>query len=301
MLSQIRSLLFAPADAPRKLAKALLCGADAVIIDLEDSVAGEAKARARAGAAEFLGHARASGVQTRLYVRINPLTSAMWEADLAAVMPARPDAIMLPKSLGGASVQQLGVALAVLEARQGLADGATRILPIATESAAAIFGLASYIGCSKRLEGLSWGAEDLSADIGAQSARLESGAYSPLFALARAMALFAAAAAGVTPVDTVFAAFRDEAGLRADCHSARRDGFGAKLAIHPDQIAIINAAFTPGAEEIAQAQKIIAAFAAAPERGVISLGGQMLDRPHLLRAQLVLAKAAIIGQAAVSP
>lgn len=291
----MRSLLFVPGDDARKLARALACGADAVILDLEDSVAPGAKALARERVAAFLREAREAQTRTRLYVRVNPLAGGLVDADLDAVMPQAPHGIVLPKSLNGASVQQLGVKLAVREARHELPDGATRVLPIATESARAMFGLGSYAGCSARLEGLSWGAEDLSADLGALAARLPDGGYAPPYQVARAMALFAAVAAGVTPIDTVFPAFRDLAGLRADAAAARRDGFEAKLAIHPDQVAVINEVFTPSAPELARAQAIVDAFAEAPQAGVVALEGQMLDAPHLARARKVLARAAGAG------
>jgi citrate lyase subunit beta/citryl-CoA lyase len=285
----LRSALFVPADDERKLAKALACGADALIIDLEDSVAAEARERARRVAAEFL---RAAPRQRpRLFVRVNPLDSGLVDADLDAVMPAAPDGIVLPKSLDGASVQQLGVKLAVREALFGLTDGATRILAIATESARALFGLAHYRGCSPRLEGLAWGGEDLSADLGAESNRLPDGAYAGPYRLARELALFGAAAAGVAPIDCVFTNFRDLDGLRDEAIAARRDGFSAKMAIHPAQVAIINEVFAPSAAAIAHARAVIAAFAASPGAGVVALDGEMLDRPHRLRAERILARA----------
>jgi citrate lyase subunit beta/citryl-CoA lyase len=289
----MRSLLFVPGDDEKKLAKALSCEADALIVDLEDSVALAAKAAARATAAAFLREARRRARRPRLIVRVNPLGGDLTDADLDAVMAEAPDAIMLPKALGGASVQQLGAKLAVHEAERGLADGATRILVLAAESARALFGFASYVGCSRRLEGLAWGGEDLSADLGAEANRLADGAYAAPYALARALTLIGAAAASVSAIDAAFVNFRDAEGLAAEARAARRDGFVAKLAIHPGQVAIINAVFTPSAEAIARAKAVVAAFAAAPGAGVVSLDGEMLDRPHWLRAKKTLARAGL--------
>jgi citrate lyase subunit beta/citryl-CoA lyase len=287
----VRSALFVPGDDEKKLAKALGCGADALIIDLEDSVAPAAKERARRVAAEFIAAQVALPGRPRLFLRVNPLDSGLTDADLDAAMPAAPEGILLPKSLNGASVQQLGVKLAVREALFGLADGATRIIAIATESARALFGMESYRGCSARLHGLTWGGEDLSADLGAEGNRLPDGAYSGPYALARNLTLLAATAARVAPIDAVFTNFRDSDGLRAEATAARRDGFWAKMAIHPAQVAIINEVFTPTREAVARAQAIIAAFDAAPGAGVVALDGEMLDRPHRLRAEALLARA----------
>ena len=286
----MRSLLFVPGDSDKKLAKALESGADALILDLEDSVALAAKPQARATVAAFLSAARARAVRPRLYVRVNPLDGGLTEADLDGILPSAPDGIMLPKSLNGADVQHLGAKLAVREAENGFPDGATRILAIATESARALFGLASYAGASPRLEGIAWGAEDLSADLGAETNKLPDGAYCGPYRLARELTLFAAVAAEVAPIDTVFVNLRDEAGLRAECLAARRDGFTAKMAIHPAQVAVINAVFTPSPEAIARAKAIVAAFDAAPGAGVLSVDGQMLDLPHWKRAKKLLAQ-----------
>jgi citrate lyase subunit beta/citryl-CoA lyase len=223
-------------------------------------------------------------------VRVNPLGGDLTDADLEAVMPEAPDAVMLPKCLGGASVQQLGAKLAVHEAEHGLADGATRILAIATESARALYGFASYIGCSRRLEGLAWGGEDLSADLGAETNRLADGAYAAPYALARALTLIGAAAAGVSAIDAAFANFHDAEGIGAEARAARRDGFTAKMAIHPAQVPIINELFTPSADAIAHARAVVAAFAAAPGAGVVALNGEMLDLPHWTRAKKTLAR-----------
>jgi citrate lyase subunit beta/citryl-CoA lyase len=289
----MRSLLFVPGDDERKLAKALSSEADALIVDLGGSLAPDAKPAARATAAAFLREARRRSPRPRLIVRVDPLGGDGSDADLATVMPEAPDAIMLPKCLGGASVQQLGVKLAVHEAEQGLADGATRIVAVATESARALFGFASYIGCSRRLDGLAWGGAGLSADLGAQTDRLADGAYAAPYALARALTLIGAAAAGVGAIDAAFADHRDVEGLAAEARAARRDGFAAKLAIHPGQVAIINAVFTPSAEAIARAKAVVAAFAAAPSAASVLLDGERLDLAHWTRAKATLAQAGL--------
>jgi len=285
----VRSALFVPADDEKKLGKALRSGADALIVDLEDSVAPAAKERARRIAAEFLREA-AQDARPLLYLRVNPLDGGLIDGDLDAVMSAAPEGIVLPKSLDGASVQQLGVKLAVREALFGLADGSTRIIAIATENARALFGMASYRACSARLEGLAWGGEDLSADLGAESNRLPDGSYGDPYRLARSLTLVGANAAGVAPIDAVYTNFRDSDGLRTEAIAARRDGFWAKMAIHPAQIPIINEVFTPTLEAVARARAIIAAFEASPGAGVVALEGEMLDRPHRLRAERILAR-----------
>ena len=286
----MRSALFVPGDDEKKLAKALTSGADALIVDLEDSVALAAKERARSVAAAFLRTASAQNPRPRLILRINALETGLVDADLDAVMPSAPDAILLPKSLGGASIQHLSAKLAVREAMLGLPDGATRIIAIGTESARALFGMESYRGCSARLEGLAWGGEDLSADLGAEGNRLPDGAYAAPYVLARSLTLISAVAADVTPIDSVYTNFRDEVGLRAEAIAARRDGFCAKMAIHPAQVPVINEVFTPTAEAEARARAVLAAFAAAPGAGVVALDGEMLDRPHLIRAERLLAR-----------
>lgn len=287
----MRSMLFVPADAPRKLDKAFASGADCLILDLEDSVAAANKARARDEARNFLASAHSSQIRPLLYVRINALDTEHADADLDEVMKQRPDGIMLPKSASGAQVQHLGAKLAVREAENSLTDGSTAIVAIATETAASIFGMGSYAGASRRLAGLTWGAEDLSADVGSETTRLEDGrAYTPPYALARSMTLFAAAAAETQAIDTVFPAFRDMEGFRAECLAARRDGFTGKMAIHPDQATVINEIFTPPAAEVERARKIVAAFAAQPAAGVLGVDGEMLDRPHLRRAERLLAR-----------
>jgi citrate lyase subunit beta/citryl-CoA lyase len=292
MDQDLRSLLFVPADAPRRLARATQSGADALVIDLEDSVVWHNKAQARAAAAAFLSELAGRDHGPRMFVRINALDSGLADADLDAIMPARPHGIVLPKSRSGMDVQHLAAKLAVQEAENDLPDGSTRILPIVTESGAAIFGLSTYARSSHRLTALAWGAEDLCADIGAEDNRDEHGEWSPPFALVRHLTLFAAAAAGVPAIDTIFADFGDHDGLRHECNRAQADGFAAKLAIHPDQVPLINQHFTPSGETLARAEAIVAAFSARPDAGVVNIDGRMFDRPHLLRAERILARAA---------
>ncbi len=284
----MRSLLFTPANAARKIEKALASGADAVILDLEDSIPAGEKANARAGAREALAAAQAGGA--RIIVRVNGLASGETDADLDALAPLAPAAIMLPKSGGGEDVQHLSIKLAVREAQWGLADGSIGILPIATESAGAVLRLSSYKGASARLSALAWSAEDLTADLGAVANRLPGGEWTPPFALARNLALFAASAAGVPAIDAVFTDFRDAQSLRRECAQARRDGFSGKLAIHPDQVAIINEMFSPSHDELARARRIVEAFAAAPSAGALALDGAMIDAAHLAWAHRVLAR-----------
>ena len=287
----MRSLLFVPGDSPKKQQKGLDCGADALILDLEDSVALDAKPQARAITLEFLRSLRAQARRPVLIVRINALSTGLTEADLDAVMPGAPDAIMLPKAEGGVDAGHLAAKIAVREAEENLPDGGTRIIPIATETGRGIFGLSSYAGATHRLAGLTWGAEDLSADLGAETNRLTDGSYTDPYRLARSLTLFAAAAAQVDAIDTVFTNFRDDEGFRAECVAARRDGFTGKMAIHPAQVPIANAVFAPSPAELAKAEAIIALFAGNPGLGVIGLDGEMLDRPHLIRAQRLKARA----------
>ncbi len=287
----MRSALFVPGDSERKLAKGVESGADCLFVDLEDSVAAARKEAARAMARDFLRSARGHAARPLLYVRVNALDTGLTEADLDAVMPARPDGIVLPKPRGGIDVQHLAAKLAVREAEHGIEGGATRIICVATESAAAVFGLPTYAGASRRLAALTWGAEDLSADLGAETNRLPDGSFTHPYALARTLTLLAAVAASVQPMDSVYPNFRDEAGFRAECEAARRDGFTAKMAIHPGQAPIINEVFTPPAHEVEQARRVVDAFAARPEAGVVSIAGEMFDRPHLERAKKLLARA----------
>jgi citrate lyase subunit beta/citryl-CoA lyase len=223
---------------------------------------------------------------------VNGLTTGLTDADLDGVMQAAPDGVVLPKTVGGADVAHLGAKLAVREAEFDLEDGATRILAIATETAAGVFALGTFAGASHRLMGMTWGGEDLSADLGAETNRSEDGSYTDPYRLSRSLTLLGAAAAGVDAVDSVFTNFRDMAGLEAECRMARRDGFVAKMAIHPAQVPVINEAFTPSQEAIERAQAVIDAFQANPGAGVVGVDGEMLDRPHLLRAERLLKRAA---------
>lgn len=285
----MRSLLFVPGDSPRKLEKALRADADALIVDLEDSVALARKGEARRTALGFLRETQSAAARPRIFVRINALDTALADADLDVIMTAAPDGIMLPKAGGGQHVGRLASRLAVTEALHGWPDGITRILPIATETAAALFRLGSYAGSSPRLCGLTWGAEDLSAEIGATANR-DGGSWTEPFRLARGLCLFAAAAAGVPAIDTVHLDLDDEEGLRCECRAAARDGFSGKLAIHPAQVAVINEAFTPGAEAVARAERIVETLQQSAA-GVAALDGAMIDQPHLRAAERLLARA----------
>lgn len=285
----MRSYLFVPGDSPRKLAKAMESRADALLIDLEDSVAPDGKAAARRLAADFIRENKGAG-GPRLMVRVNALDTPFIEADLDVVMASAPEAIMLPKACGGIDVQHLAAKLAVREAEAGLPDGGTAIVAIATETARALFQMGTYRGSSHRLAGLAWGAEDLSADLGAETSQDETGGFTAPYRLACTLTLLAAAAAEVPAIDTVHVNYRDEEGLARRCAEARRDGFTAKMAIHPAQVPVINAAFTPTDAMVARARSIVDAFAANPGAGVIGLDGEMLDRPHLRRAERLLAR-----------
>ena len=287
----MRSYLFVPADSARKFDKAMTCGADALIIDLEDSIAPERKADARHGAAALLREAVPRTARPRLFVRINGLDSGLADDDLDVVVAARPDGIWLPKAEGGQAVIHLDAKLAAREAVHGLPDGHVRVVAIATETAKAMFLAGTYAGASPRLAGLTWGAEDLSAELGAEANRDDDGRFLDPSRLARALCLAAAAAAEVQPIDTVTIDFRNADALRRECREARRDGFTGKMAIHPAQVPIINEVFTPTAEAIGRARAIVDAFARAPGAGVVGVGGVMYDRPHLARARRLLAQA----------
>ena len=291
----MRSLLFAPADSARKLNKAMSSGADALIIDLEDSIALDSKARARDSAAAFLKDAMANTQRPYLIVRVNGLQTGLTDADLDAITPAKPDAIMLPKAEGGAAIVHAAAKLAVREAQSDLPDSHIKILPIATETAAALFMVGTFAGARARLIGMTWGAEDLSAELGARANRDEQGRFLDPYRLARSLCLAGAAAAAVSAIDTVFVDFRNDPGFRRECEEACRDGFVGKMAIHPAQVPIINEVFTPSADAIAHAQTVVAAFAAAPGAGVVGIGGVMYDRPHLARAKQLLARAPSSG------
>lgn len=285
--TRLRSWLFAPGDSARKMEKAIAGDADRIILDLEDSVALAAKPEARrmvAGMLEAAGEGR-----SRLWVRINPLSGGLAEDDLAAIMPARPGGIMLPKSESGTDVAGLDALLTSLEAACGIASGMTPVHPLVTETAAAMFGTGSYRG-APRLVAMSWGAEDLADSLGALGNTGPDGRYRPTYELARSLCLLGAAAAGVPAIETIMQDFRDLEGLKARAEMVRRDGFRGMLAIHPDQVPVINAAFTPGEVEVAEARLIVQLFADNPGAGTIAGPRGMLDRPHLSRAQQLLAQ-----------
>jgi citrate lyase subunit beta/citryl-CoA lyase len=277
---RLRSLLFVPGDQPDRMEKALGAGADALILDLEDAVTPDRKKEARACVAKFLSRGPRS---MPLFVRINPLGSGMAEDDLAAIIVGRPDGFVLPKAEGGRSLIDLDQRL------KALGDTHAAILPIATETPAAIFALGSYSDVTPRLCGLTWGAEDLPAAIGAATSREEDGRYTPPYEMARSLLLFGAHAAGVPAIETVYPAFRDLDGLKAYAARGRRDGFSGMMAIHPAQVEVINAAFTPSDAEITWARRIVELFDRNPGVGVLSLDGKMVDAPHLQQAKRLLA------------
>ncbi|ALC12791.1 HpcH/HpaI aldolase/citrate lyase family protein [Sphingopyxis sp. 113P3] len=281
---RLRSLLFVPGDRPERFAKAAASGADAIILDLEDSVSPANKQAAREAIADYLAGTR----EVVTLVRVNPLDGHMTAADVTAVIGARPDAIMLPKAEGASSIAQLDT---ILRSESASDASLPAILPIATETPSAIFTLGSYREVRDRLVGLTWGAEDLPAAIGAATSREADGSYTEPYRVARALTLFAGHAAGVAAIDTVFPAIKDEAGLAAYAARARRDGFTGMMAIHPSQVAPINAAFTPSADEVARAQAIVDAFAANPGAGVLQVDGKMVDAPHLKQARHLLSLA----------
>lgn len=283
-----RSYLFVPGDSERKLAKARDAGADALIIDLEDSVVSSELPKARSRAREFL--ADASGLEC--WVRINPLDSQSALSDLRETMPGKPAGIVLPKAAAAADVVKLGKLLDVLEQEYGIDAGSTGILPIVTELPEALFRLQEYAGSTARLAALAWGAEDLATAVGAAANRDANGNWLPPYQLARSLCLFAAAAAAVPAVDTVYTDFKDLSGLARYAADARRDGFSGMLAIHPGQVAIINAAFMPDQREIEHARKVVALFDLNPMAGTLSLDGRMIDRPHLIQARKILQLAA---------
>jgi citrate lyase subunit beta/citryl-CoA lyase len=285
----MRSLLFVPADSGKKLDKAMASGADAIIVDLEDSIAPDRKAPARQSALAFLKEAGQAAQRPRLLVRVNGLDTGLIDDDLDAIVAGAPDAILFPKAEGGAGVMHVDAKLNAREAIAGLTQGTVNILAQTVESAAGFFSAGSYRDCSKRLIGMTWGPEDLSSEIGAQANRDATGRLTEPYRLARAVCLFGATAAKTAAYETVYVDFRNDDGLRKDTEEAKRDGFVGRLAIHPAQVPIINAVFQPSADEIAHARKIIAAFAAQPGAGTVGIDGKMFDRPHLARAQRLLA------------
>jgi citrate lyase subunit beta / citryl-CoA lyase len=285
---KMRSWLFAPGDSDRKMAKAIEGDADIVLFDLEDAVVAENKPLARSMVSAVLRANPAE--QARMWVRINPLDGPYALADLAAIMPAMPGGIMLPKVYGRADVEKLDHMLSVLEVANGVDQGSTPVIVLITETAEAMFHTGSYKG-APRVVALTWGAEDLAAAIGASDNRNADGSYGFTYELARSLTLLGAASAGVSAIDTISADFKDMDALRLRAEKVRRDGFRGMLAIHPAQVPVINAAFTPSADEIAAAQEIVDVFAANPDMGAIAWKGGMLDLPFLTRAQQVLAQA----------
>jgi citrate lyase subunit beta/citryl-CoA lyase len=284
-----RSWLFAPGDSERKMEKAVGGAADIVIFDLEDAVAEENKPKARSMVSAFLA-ANASR-RERLWVRINPIQGPHALADLAAVMPGGPGGIMFPKPRGRADAELLNHYLTAFEAAAGIAVGTTKVILLVTETPESMLAIGGYAGVS-RVAAMTWGAEDLATALGAIDNRGADGAYEFTYELARSLCLIGAAAAGVPAIETIHGDFRDEVGLRARTAQVRRAGYRGMLAIHPAQVDVINEAFTPSAQEQAAAQEIVDLFAANPGAGTIGYKGAMLDRPHLARAQAVLALAA---------
>lgn len=293
-----RSWLFVPGDAERKLAKGRTNPADALILDLEDSVADDRQEIARSMTCAFL-KANPDRSAQKLWVRINPLDHPFALSDLAAVMPGAPDGICLPKVTSAADVNTLGHYLSALETREGLPVGSTRILCVATETAASLLTFHTYLaGVSARLTAMTWGGEDLAAALGASDNRNPAtGEYDDPYLMAKSLCLATARAIGVQPVGVVHVNFRDLDGLEADCLRDRRAGFIGKIAIHPDQCAVINRAFTPSADEVAYARRVIGMFEKNPGLGTVGLDGKMLDMPHLKQARNVLALAEQVGAA----
>ncbi len=280
----MRSFLFVPADSERKLARGPQSGADALILDLEDSVVPANRPMARALARGFLDSSGSANFQR--WVRVNPLATAAALDDLAAVAAGRPDGILLPKCVPD-DLRTLDHYLSAFEAAAALSVGAMRVIAIATETPMAMFAIGNFAGVSPRLAGITWGAEDLAACIGGHNRRAD-GTYDDVYRLARSLCLLAASAAGVEPIDTIYTNFRDEAGLAEECAAAKRSGFTAKMAIHPAQVTVINRAFAPGEEELAWARHVVALFDANPDAGTIALDGKMVDRPHLTLARRLL-------------
>lgn len=287
---RMRSWLFAPGDSEKKMTKAAESAADIALLDLEDSVMPEAKPAAREAVANFLGGRRG---RERLWVRINPLSSDETAADLAAIMPSRPGGVFLPKAEGREDVSALGAMLSEHEEANGIEAGATKIAALVTETPLAMFRCGDYAGDylgADRLVAMSWGAEDLSSALGARVQHRSDGSYMPTYELARSFCLLGAVAAGSAPIETVMPEFRDLDALRKRAEMVRGQGFTGMLAIHPAQIDTINEAFTPGEDEIAEARKVVQAFADNPGKGTIAIDGQMYDLPHLKLAQRLLAE-----------
>lgn len=289
MIRPLRSFLFVPGDSDRKAQKALGTAADALILDFEDSVVPESKPGARERVAELLG-ATGTGYAGQLWVRVNPPTTPYYLDDLAAIVRARPAGILLPKAVGPQDVQRLSDQLDVLEARDGAPGGAIPIMAVVTETAQAPFSIGQYAPAQlKRLAALTWGAEDLSAALGATDNVDETGQWAFTYRMVRSLCLLGAKACGVQAVETLYVNFRDPEGCLESCLRSRREGFTGRFAIHPNQVEPINQGYTPSADDIAYSRRVIAAFDAQPGAGTVSLDGAMLDIPHLNRARFVLA------------
>ena len=284
---RLRSLLFVPGDSERKFARARDCGADALILDLEDSVAPSEKAKARARLAALIEHDPRRA--WTFMVRVNALDTGLTLDDLAAVVKPGLDALLIPKVNGAADLERIGSHLDELEAKAGMGPGSVKLAIVATETPKAMFALGSYAPAHPRLIALTWGADDLSAALGATDNKEPDGSWTFPYQLARAQCLFAASAAEVAPIDTIYADFRDLEGLERDCRRSRRDGFVGRLAIHPDQVTAINRTYAPSEAEVAHARKIVAAFDANPGSGALGVEGKMVDLPHLKAARKILA------------
>ena len=284
---RLRSLLFVPGDSERKFARGRDAGADVLILDLEDAVAPSQKDMARATVARLLDDLAPRA--WRFFVRPNPFDTGLTLTDLAAVVRPGLDGLLIPKADGARDVERIGHYLDALEAKAGMAPGTVKIAVVATETPAAMFALGSYAPAHPRLVGLTWGAEDLAAAIGATDNKEEDGSWTRPYQQARSLCLYAAANAGVAPIDTLFADYRDSAGLEQDCRRARRDGFTGRIAIHPDQVETINRCFSPSDAELATARRIVEAFAAQPDAGTLGIDGKMVDIPHLRAARRTLA------------
>ncbi len=285
-MTRMRSWLFVPGDSEKKAAKAAQSGADVLIFDLEDSVATARKDAARRMVADIV--ARRETREWSLWVRVNPFDGTLTAADLDAVIRPGLDGVLLPKPEGGPDVARLADQIASRETAAGMNHGSVKIAVVATETPTAVFALGSYVPAHSRLAAMTWGAEDLAAAVGATSNRDDAGHFTPPYKLVRNLALLAAAAAGTAPIDTLHADFRDLAGLEADCRASRRDGFVGRLAIHPNQIEVINRCYAPSEKELAWARRIVNAFAADPTAGTLGMDGKMIDRPHLIAARRTL-------------
>jgi citrate lyase subunit beta/citryl-CoA lyase len=284
----LRSFLFVPADSDRKLAKGWASGADALILDLEDAVAAASKPQARRMASAWLEERASESTGPRRFVRINPLDSGLALDDLAAVVQPGLHGIVLPKPTSSADLQRLAHMLDVLEVRAGMPPGEVSVLPVITETPQAMLNMNTFSVPQPRVIAVTWGAEDLSAAIGAVSNRDEDGRFSPLYVWAQSLCLLVAANSGAVAIDTLHADFRDAAGLAASCRQARRRGFGGRIAIHPDQVEVINTAFSATEAELAHARRVVDAFEQQPDAGTLSLDGVMLDMPHLKQARKTL-------------